>query len=139
MRKLTLGLAPLYTAFITFMSLGNNRVPHIEVSHIDKVYHATAYIVMFLLWYLFFNKNDVVAQAPALKSRLVPLLQWNRMAVVHAALTSLIIGALLELGQGFISQNRTMDVLDMVANSFGIIVAILMLWIFSEKFRSDIS
>lgn len=139
MRKLAIGIAPLYTAFIVYMSLGDNSMPHIEVTHIDKVYHATAYFVMFLLWYLFFNKKAVVQHSFQFKNCLAQFVLWDRIAVTRSAAASLMIGALLELGQGYFSENRTMDVLDMIANSSGIILAILFLWIWSQKLNADIS
>jgi len=131
-------LAPVYTAFIAYMSLGNNRAPSIAVENIDKVYHAAAYFIMSLLWYLFFYER-FLKRHPDFKYTLVTILAgWNKTVALGAAAITFIAGTILELGQGFFSVNRSMDFYDILANTCGIIVANLFLWVLSKKIKTDI-
>jgi VanZ family protein len=120
------------------MSLADNKVPTIAFQHIDKVYHVTAYFIMSVLWYIFFY-GRFLKRHPNYRFNLVTILAgWQKTVALGAAAISFVTGALLELGQGFFSVNRNMDTFDMLANIFGIIVANLFLWIFSEKIKTDI-
>ncbi|BAO55144.1 hypothetical protein NMS_1135 [Nonlabens marinus S1-08] len=46
----------------------------------------------------------------------------------------MIIGGLIELGQGYFSEYRSMDVYDMMANTVGIIIAALLVYSASNLF-----
>jgi glycopeptide antibiotics resistance protein len=52
-----------------------------------------------------------------------------------AGVFSLVIGILIELGQGYVSVNRTMDFWDVIANFAGIILAISILWITDKLYQ----
>lgn len=128
-------LAPFYTAVIAYLSLADNAAPAIAITNIDKVYHATAYFLMAVLWYLFFYARFLKSHAGFSFELSTILGNWEKTIAIGAGVVSLIAGAFLELGQGFISANRSMDILDMIANSCGIILALVGLWFLSKKIR----
>ena len=115
---------------IAYGSLTDSKIPSVDVQNIDKLYHATAYFIMTVLWYIFFYHRFLERQLH-FKYNLILTIIHNgpELLAIAAAIFSLVIGGLIELGQGFISQNRTMDVYDMVANATGIIIALIVLWL----------
>ncbi|PRP67998.1 VanZ family protein [Nonlabens agnitus] len=131
MQKLLYWIAPFYTALIAYGSLSSSTVPSIDVENIDKAYHAGAYFLMMVVWYLFFYHRYLERQVHFEYNLGMILSQWSRTIAVAASIFSLVIGGLLELGQGFISQNRTMDGYDMLANGTGIIIAVLIMRVIS--------
>ena len=128
-------LAPFYTAVIAYLSLADNAAPAIAITNIDKAYHAIAYFLMAVLWYLFFYARFLKSHAGFSFELSTILGNWERTIAIGAGTVSLIAGAFLELGQGYISANRSMDMLDMIANSCGIILALVVLWFVSKKIR----
>lgn len=133
MLKYLYRLAPIYTAVIAYFSLSSNAVPSIAISNIDKIYHATAYAMMFVLWYLFFYVRYL---------KKFPELHINTNAILHtfeksiaagAGVICFITGVLLEFGQGYLSENRTMDIYDVIANTCGIILAVLLVKLISKN------
>ena len=131
MQKLIYWIAPFYTAFIAYGSLADSTVPSIKIQNIDKAYHASAYFLMMVFWYLFFYHRYLERQIHFEYNLSLIFSQWSRTIGIAAAIFSLVIGGLLELGQGFISENRTMDAFDMMANGTGIIIAVFVLWLIS--------
>lgn len=115
------------------MSLSSNKAPAVSLQHVDKLYHLLAYFLMAVLWYLFFYKEHLKTQHLHSFSIKSLLHSWSKKAGVTAALVSFSLGVVLELGQGYISTNRSMDLLDVVANSCGIILAIVVLVLSSQK------
>jgi VanZ family protein len=130
MRKLLYWLAPFYTLLIAYGSL-IDRPPltGISIANIDKVYHGLAYMGMMFFWYLFFYHRFLEKQVHFNYNLRTIITGWSSTIAIAAALFSMIIGGLMELGQGFYTTNRTMDALDMLANTTGIIIATFILWI----------
>ena len=84
-----------------------------------------------MFWYLFFYHRYLERQIHFEYNLSLIFSQWSKTIGIAAAIFSLVIGGLLELGQGFISENRTMDAFDMMANGTGIIIAVFTLWLIS--------
>lgn len=61
---------------------------------------------------------------------------WSRTIAIAAAVFSFIIGVIVELAQEYIAYNRTMDFMDAVANTIGIILAITSIWLLSKRFNT---
>lgn len=133
MLNVTARLAPFYTAVIAYLSLSDSKVPAVDINNIDKLYHSVAYFVMAVLWYLFFYIR-FLKNFPDLKFTLWSVLkQWEKTVALGAGIISFLAGAFFELGQGYIAVNRTMDLYDMIANTCGIIIALIVLWLFAKK------
>ncbi len=133
MSKLLYWTAPFYTAVIVVGSLVDNAVPSVSIDHIDKLYHAFAYLIMNVLWYLFFYVRYLNKQGISNYNLNYVLKGLSKPIVIGSSVFSLLIGILIELGQEFISLNRTMDIMDVLANLTGIILAVLLLWILNNS------
>lgn len=137
MARLLFWLAPFYTSAIIVLSLLDNNVPVIEISHSDKFYHAVAYTIMSILWYFFFY-NRYLLNANFTNITITTILKnWSKTIGIAAAVLSFIVGVFVELAQEYVSVNRTMDVLDAMANLAGIIIALILLYVISIKFNAD--
>ena len=96
------------TVLIIYLSLAPtaNIMESVQIS--DKSLHGFAYFVLTLSWlFAFKNSHDTV----------------KMKALVGFSI--LVLGMLLEYLQGEITDYRTSDYLDIVANAFGIVIAII--------------
>ena len=106
----TLVPAVVYTGIITYLSLINlsgTSVSSWGVS--DKVLHAGAYFGMALVWLLYYVLN----YQPTSFLR----------KIIWVCLFVMLFGILIEVLQKELTDYRELDVLDMVANTTGIILA----------------
>lgn len=137
MHRLLMSMAPVYTILIIYLSLGKSHAPALNIDQIDKFYHCVAYLGVSLLWYLFFYLKyyKVTDQDQAfwiiIGSNIKPRL------VVVAVLIGIALGVLLEIGQGYLSTNRTMDAADAIANTIGTIIAALVIWVVFKIFNTQ--
>jgi VanZ family protein len=128
MQKPLYWTAPLYTVLIVLASLLDNAAPSVNIEHVDKVYHAAAYFIMAIVWYFFFYSRFLSKQSLTSFGIRTILQNWSLTIAIGATVFSLVIGICVELGQEYISVNRTMDFKDVLANIAGIILAIFILW-----------
>ncbi|WP_304015597.1 hypothetical protein [Nonlabens dokdonensis] len=135
MTKLLYWTAPFYTAVIVIGSLVDNAVPSVSINNIDKLYHAVAYLIMNVLWYIFFYSRFLNRQGLINFSLSTILKSFSRPVIIGSSILSLIIGIIVELGQEFISLNRTMDIMDVIANLTGIIFAVFLLWVMNNSLK----
>lgn len=135
MTKLLYWTAPFYTAVIVIGSLVDNAVPSVSINNIDKLYHAVAYLIMNVLWYIFFYSRFLNRQGLINFSLSTILKSFSRPVIIGSSILSLIIGIIVELGQEFISLNRTMDIMDVIANLIGIILAVFLLWVMNNSLK----
>lgn len=81
----------------------------IQITHSDKLFHAIAYFTLGLVWLLSFPKS--------LKKR----------SVKYAIVSSCVIyGIVLEVLQGTLTAYRTASLLDIVANTIGVVIAMML-------------
>lgn len=137
MAKILYWIAPIYTTAIIVLSLTDNQIKVIEVSNSDKIYHGVAYAIMTLLWYLFFYSRYLLNSGMGFLDLKTIFRTWSKEIAIGAAVLAFIVGVLVELGQEYIAVNRTMDVLDALANLTGIIIAIILLYVLSKKFNVE--
>lgn len=127
MQKLCYVLAPLYTIAIVILSLVKNPMPPVNIDQADKFYHTIAYLLMALFWHIFFY-TQYLSRHHLTDFKISDIFKnWSVKIALVAGVFSLFIGILLELGQEYISVNRTMDAMDVIANLTGIILAIILL------------
>ncbi|SDW26987.1 hypothetical protein SAMN05444411_101395 [Lutibacter oricola] len=109
MRKLFLITAILITAAITVGSLISIQSSiKINVTNSDKLVHFGAYAILTLNWLLVIKNHSNL-----------------RKKVVFVAFSVLIYGIVIEALQGALTAYRQADYLDILANSVGIITAVL--------------
>ncbi|MGF1556110.1 VanZ family protein [Paucihalobacter sp.] len=105
LRHYALFLVVFYIISITVLSLINiNRLPDIGTNHDDKLYHASAYFVFVILSFNYLKKIEV------------------KKAVLIAMVFSVFYGIIIEVLQHVLNTNRTFDILDIVANTIGVIL-----------------
>lgn len=110
-------IAVINTVVLTYLSLSNiNEIASkIEISNVDKYYHVIAYFGLTLSW-LF---------AIQIMNKKKSFKKWIIILVF-------LFGILMELLQQVLTIYRQADILDVVANSSGIVLA----FVFFEKFIS---
>jgi VanZ family protein len=118
--KLLLLIAIVYTIIVLYGSLvASQDLPKITKGLSDKWLHSLGYFFWFLFWFffLFFNskKNKFFSYV------------W--MVVI----LGLLFGTIVEVLQGELTSSRTAEILDVVANFVGLIIAAFMVLIFKSK------
>jgi VanZ family protein len=118
-KRVLLVIALIWTGIVSYFCLINsNKVPTIEVPNLDKLIHVFFHFIFTIVWFLFFQK--------LFKSR-------NKIKpIVTAFLFSFVFGILIEILQQSITTTRSADVFDVFANSFGALLAILVILIFDK-------
>lgn len=104
-------LAILYTGALLALSLMKLDVQDVNFSNGDKVFHSLSYFGLTLLWFLqsFMGKKDT-----SLTRRLIAV-----------SLAILAFGMIVEILQLALTNYRSFDWYDMLANTFGVLVAAL--------------
>ena len=101
--------------FIGYLSLKKMEALPIQFSHSDKMYHAVAYFLLGFTWLLSFPKSS---QKKRLKYAIVIL--------------CIIYGIVIEVLQGTLTAYRTASLLDVLANTAGVIAAMML---FNKVYR----
>lgn len=108
------------TILITVLSLiKTHPKPIIEISNLDKVQHAFAYMVLTISWLV---SRDVKFKATPYSLILI---------------ACLVFGIIIEVLQGRLTTYRTASVLDIIANSLGIALGFMIFKAFTRK-KADI-
>ncbi len=110
-------IAIFFTISITIGSLVKSDfivVKSISVS--DKTYHLIAYFLLMLSWLNVFCKKETF--------------QKN---VKYVILGCIIFGIIIEILQGIITSYRTASYLDIVANTIGVLLAVVIFHVFEKK------
>ena len=110
-------IAIFFTISITIGSLVKSDfivVKSISVS--DKFYHLIAYFLLMLSWLYVFCKKETF--------------QKN---VKYVILGCIIFGIIIEILQGIITSYRTASYLDIVANTIGVLLAVVIFHVFEKK------
>jgi VanZ family protein len=97
------------TLFIGYLSLKKMEAMPLQLSHSDKIYHTIAYFLLGLSWLLSFPKS---LQKKNLKYAVV--------------VSCVIFGIVIEVLQGTLTTYRTASLLDVLANTVGVLVAMLL-------------
>ena len=113
-RKLYFFVAISFTIAITVGSLisVNNVVELPPIRFLDKFLHISAYILLTLSWLFAYYKNSNL---------------YKRGILI--AITIFVYGIVIEVLQAAITTYRQADLLDMIANLIGIVIA----WLFFNK------
>ena len=113
--KLILVMAISWTAIVTYYSLvSSNEIPTMPMNF-DKLGHLAFYFGTTLSWFLYFRSGK------AKKS--------FKKAAITAFLISFFYGILIEVAQGLFTATRQPDVIDVFANTFGAILAIILIYL----------
>ncbi|WP_159021883.1 VanZ family protein [Formosa sp. L2A11] len=112
-KRILIPAAFLYTFALATVSLINlNSITAGSPKNSDKVFHFLAYCLLALVWYIVFHYGYKWSQTKSLFS---------------SGLLSISFGILIEYLQGNFTETREFDVLDILANSAGVIIMLLIL------------
>ncbi len=116
-KKLWLALAVGWTLVIAVLCLVSfSKLPSVKLAEADKYVHATFHCFFTLLWFMYLRN---IASRPLLK----------------VFLGSLFYGGLIEILQGAFTETRKADFQDVAANTFGALVAVMILLLFEPKHK----
>ncbi|WP_313806266.1 VanZ family protein [Flavobacterium sp.] len=106
--------ASFWTLAIAIVCLvSTSSIPSVSIPGKDKMVHGLFYFVFSILWFVFLSKR-------------FPLKSFGQKAISVFVMT-LVYGGLVELMQDFFTTTRKADLLDVLANLSGSIVAIFVL------------
>lgn len=106
-------IAILLTAGVIFLSLIKMPSTGINIKNVDKFYHSIAYFSLTITWLFTFYKK------PEKKYIIV--------------ICCILFGIIIEVLQSTITVYRTGDYLDVIANSIGVIIALVIFNLFLKK------
>ncbi len=111
-KDVLLCLASLWTIFVAYMCLANFKsLPKIGISYPDKYVHVTFHFVFTILWSFYLQVKNT-----------------NRMSsLVKVVIASVIYGGIIEIAQGLFTTTRQADIVDVLANTIGAILAVVMM------------
>ncbi len=118
LKKQLLLVSTFYSVTLVTLSLINLNDKKIMIKNEDKLYHCIAYFVFTILWYYTFNHRFSLNKTKALRL---------------AFFASIFFGVLIELLQEFFTKYREGDVNDIVANTLGTLLALLMLILLKKR------
>ena len=102
----------MVTFAILYLSLMTVPKSNIKISHLDKLQHILAYVVLTTSWLLALAKKR------------------SKIVIISACF---LFGILIEILQETVTNYRTGDYLDIIANSVGVLVGLLLFNQFSRK------
>lgn len=113
-------VALLWTGIVSFFCLVNsNEIPVINIPNLDKCIHTFFHFVFTFVWFLFFSKHLQI------DSVFRPLM--------YSVILSFVFGITIEILQNLITTTRSADVLDIVANMVGSILAFFVIVILNKS------
>ncbi len=111
-------LTVFWTGLVAYLCLTSTEsLPSVEVLKFDKFGHFTFHFGITTLWFLFWKttfKNE------------------NKYALFKAFLFSFFFGVAIEIAQYLFTTTRNGDVLDVIANTNGALMAVLLIFIVSK-------
>lgn len=114
----THSIAIAYTLIILTLSLIRlDQLPELDISFLDKFMHLIAYGLMFFFWFL-------SAKLKGLKH-----------TILSAAGVAFVVGVIAEVLQGKLLAYRTADLMDILANTAGILTAAILM---SFKYKPSV-
>lgn len=115
----------LWALIITILSfLPPSSFPETKLVGLDKFVHAFLYCVLTFLLIIGFKKQFSFKR-----------LRSN--AITLAAVLSVIYGALIEVLQGMIFVNRSMELADVVANAIGCLIGVIIFFFYGKLWKVE--
>lgn len=113
LKKSALLAALVYSSILIYVSLIRlKNVPDIGVEFGDKIFHFLAYCVLTFLWFSAFSYNFYFKR---------------NKAIIYSAIFSITFGIIIEVLQDTMTSYRSLDVFDIIANTSGVILVVLLL------------
>jgi len=107
-------VALFWTGIVSYFCLvSSNEIPTVDIPGIDKCVHIVFHFALTFFWFLFFSKQ----------------LQINTIfkPLIFAVLFSFVFGIGIEISQELFTTTRSADILDVLANTTGEIIAVIII------------
>jgi VanZ family protein len=122
-KKIYFGLAIAWTLFMLFLCLeDSNDLPKIKIQNLDKIVHAGFHFVFVVIWFLYIRISKALID--------------NKVAIKNAFWFSVLFGISIEFLQYFFTTTRKADVLDVLSNCIGAIIAVFVIQLWNNKQKS---
>lgn len=122
MRNKFLLAAITWTVLVAYLCLTNAaNIPKVSWLHIqnkDKIVHFTFYFVFTFLW----------VNALKQSNKLTP-----QKMKIYIFIAAFVFGVIIEICQGIIGKGRSADIIDVLANTSGSALSILMIWLLEKR------
>lgn len=120
LKRIFLISAVIWTGGILHLCLQNAKnIPLVNIPNFDKLVHTCLHFGYTLLWFLYFNKKYNSSN--------------NNLLLIAIVISSFFFGIIIELIQQYFTTTRTADLMDILANTVGAIIASLSI-IFVNKY-----
>ena len=120
LKKQIVYITVFYSLALTVVCLiPSNKLPDVEVSFADKIFHSITYLVLTFLWFYSFVYRFKIERMKAL---------------IYASVISVAFGIIIEVLQEILTETRSADLLDVLANSLGVLIAACSLLLKKQKF-----
>ncbi len=103
----------MFISVLCLISMDTFRsVQSFDFIYKDKVVHTAFYFIFTIVWYLFFKKQNITRHLK---------LKTFAFAVIY--------GIFIEICQGVFTHERSADIIDVLANTLGSAIAIMVIWL----------
>lgn len=96
-----------------FCLVSSNEIPSVDIPGLDKCVHVVFHFALTFFWFLFFSKQLQI------EAVFKPLM--------YSVLLSFVFGIAIEIAQALFTTTRSADVLDVLANTTGEMIAVLII------------
>ena len=111
---LLLLVALFWTGIVSYFCLvSSNEIPSVDIPGLDKCVHIVFHFALTFFWFLFFSKQLQI------EAIFKPLM--------YSVLLSFAFGIAIEIAQALFTTTRSADVLDVLANTTGEMIAVLII------------
>jgi VanZ family protein len=112
-------LALCWSGLVIFFCLvQSSAIPVVQIANLDKIVHAFFHFVFSALWFLFFEKQLKYTNL------------WKPLLM--SFLLSFSFGIGIEIAQGLFTTSRKGDLLDILANTAGAMLAVCMIGLYKK-------
>jgi VanZ family protein len=113
LKQIFFWIALFWSGIVLFLSLvQSDKIPAVNIEHLDKVVHAFFHFIFTLLWILFF------------KTQIKPPNSYTPYII--SFLFSVLFGVAIEIMQGQYTTTRKEDMMDVLANMAGAFLAVFL-------------
>lgn len=113
LKQIFFWIALFWSGIVLFLSLvQSDKIPAVNIEHLDKVVHAFFHFIFTLLWILFF------------KTQIKPPNSYTPYII--SFLFSVLFGVAIEIMQGQYTTTRKEDMMDVLANMVGAFLAVFL-------------
>lgn len=121
-KGISISLSLIYsTVLVVLCLIPLEELPKVDVKESDKIFHLLSYIVFTLLWFNTFSKLFE--------------LSFQKL-ILLTIVFSILFGIIIEVLQGSLTTYRASDYHDVIANSLGVLTAVILIsWNYKRQVK----